>query len=105
MFLVMDFNSRMAELRRLSTEADRASGRVTELAKTQSNLETQIAYATSDFIVEEYAYEELKWVRPGDYPIVPLAPSNSTPTPQATLIPQVDTVNNWEIWLALFFDE
>ncbi|MGD2157466.1 MAG: hypothetical protein PVG14_06800 [Anaerolineales bacterium] len=104
MFLVMDFNSRVAELRRLSTEADRAAGRVTQLAETQSDLETQIAYATSDLIVEEYAYEELKWVRPGDHPVVPLAPSNSTPTPQITPEPQVNIVNNWEVWLALFFD-
>ena len=46
--LVMDFNSRMSELRRLSTERDRTSTTITALASTRVYLETQVAYATSE---------------------------------------------------------
>jgi cell division protein FtsB len=105
MFLVMDFNSRMAELRRLSTQADQAAARVTQLHRTETYLHTQIAYATSDEIVEEYAYEEMKMVRDGDHPIVPISPTKSTPVPEEEPEPQTRRVDNWQIWLALFFDQ
>ncbi|HEY5571891.1 MAG TPA: hypothetical protein VIK64_02655, partial [Anaerolineales bacterium] len=42
--LVMDFNNRMAELRRLSDQRVIVAGRATDLVRTQQNLETQIAY-------------------------------------------------------------
>jgi len=41
--LVMDFNNRMAELRRLTAEKERVSARVTSLVETQVSLETQVA--------------------------------------------------------------
>ena len=103
--LVMDFNNRMAELRRLSDQRVIVAGRATDLVRTQQNLETQIAYATSEAAVLEWAYQEGKWVREGDVPIVPLAEPGSapepTPVPPATAVPE----SNLEIWLSLFLDE
>ena len=103
--LVMDFNNRMAELRRLSDQRVIVAGRATDLVRTQQNLETQIAYATSEAAVLEWAYQEGKWVREGDVPIVPLGEPGSapepTPAPAATAAPE----SNLEIWLSLFLDE
>ena len=79
--LVMDFNNRMAELRRLSDQRVIVAGRATDLVRTQQNLETKIAYATSEAAVLEWAYQEGKWVREGDVPIVPLAEPGSAPEP------------------------
>jgi hypothetical protein len=73
--------------------------------RTQQNLQTQMAYATSEAAVLEWAYQEGKWVREGDVPIVPLAEPGSapepTPAPAATAVPE----SNLEIWLSLFLDE
>jgi len=103
--LVMDFNNRMAELRRLSDQRVIVAGRATDLVRTQQNLETKIAYATSEAAVLEWAYQEGKWVREGDVPIVPLGEPGSapepTPVPPATAVPE----SNLEIWLSLFLDE
>jgi hypothetical protein len=102
--LVMDFNSRMAELRRLSDQRESVAAQVTELVKTQLSLETQIAYATSEAAVFEWAYQEGRLARPGDNPIVPLSPPGSTP--QVTPAPEVvmTVESNWRIWLSLFVD-
>jgi hypothetical protein len=104
-FLVIGFNSRMAELRRLTTQAELESVRVTEVYETQLTLEAQIAYATSDAIVEKWAYEEARWVRDGDKLIVPISPAEGTPVPPLVQVSAPQAVDNWQVWMALFFDK
>jgi sensor c-di-GMP phosphodiesterase-like protein len=104
-FLVLGFNSRMAEHRRLSTEAERVELRVTELVQTQIDLKEKIAYATSEPAVVRWALEDGRWVRPGDELIVPLPAVESTPAPQPVPVVTQQPVHNWDAWLALFFDE
>src|SRR3989337_2009033 len=103
--LVMDFNSRMAELRRLSDKKDEVAAQVTSLAQTQTQLETQIAYATSDLAVMEWAYQEGHQAREGDFPVVPLEEPGSGP--EATAVPSAkpQVENNWQVWLSLFVDD
>ncbi len=103
--MIMDFNSRMAEWRRLTLQKDQVAAQATSLARTQANLETLIAFATSPAGVEKWGYEQGRWVRPGDVLVVPLPESESTPvpTPVPTLAPEV--VNNWQLWLSLFVDQ
>jgi cell division protein FtsB len=103
-YLVMDFNSRMSELRRLSVQKERVAAEVTSLARTQYALQTQIAYATTDAAVLEYAYSDGNLVRPGDIPVVPVAPPGSTPAPTPTPVIERPVVSNWEMWLWLFVD-
>ena len=103
-FLVMDFNNRMAELRRLSDQKEIVAAKVTDLVNTQQSLETQIAFATSDAAVLEWAYQEGKWVREGDYPVVPLQPPGETPKPTVVAVATPQPENNLEIWLSLFVD-
>jgi cell division protein FtsB len=105
-FLVIIFNNRMAEQRQLVAKAESVRAELEALQLTDANLDAQIAYATSDLAVEEWAYQEARWVREGDFPIVPI--SVETPTPAA--LPSIDppqplTYHNWQIWWALFFDE
>jgi cell division protein FtsB len=102
--LVMDFNNRMAELRRLSDQREVVAAEVAALEQTRISLETQIAYATSEGAVMQWAYQEGRWVQQGDVLVVPVSPGESTPVPQAMLSPTPQPESNWKIWLSLFFD-
>jgi hypothetical protein len=101
--LVMDFNNRMAELKRLSGQRELVAAEVTSLVRTQTHLQTQIAYATSEAAVMEWAYQEGHWLREGDVPVVPL-PEGSVPEPTPVPIPTQTQASNWQIWFSLFFD-
>jgi hypothetical protein len=103
--LVIDFNSRMADMRKLSLQRDKVAAEQENLERTKANLETEIAVATSDEAVVQWAYEDGDLILPEDNPVVPLPPGESTPVPTPT--PQVEytQVSNWQMWLALFVDE
>jgi hypothetical protein len=103
--LVMDFNNRMAELRRLTAEKNDVSARVTSLVETQLSLETQVAYATSEAAVYYWAYNFQHLGKEGDVLVVPIQPEGSLPqpTPTPAVTPQV--INNWQVWLSLFVDQ
>ena len=72
--------------------------------QTQVALVTQVAYATSDSAVEQWAYDN-KWVRVGEHPVIivtggkrhthscvcPIRYTDGRPHP------------NWRIWWELFF--
>jgi hypothetical protein len=103
-FLVMDFNTRMTELRRLRDKHEVVAGQVTNMVMTQEYLEIQIAYATSDQAVLEWAYQEGKMARDGDIPIIPLPLAEVTPIPVSEVASTVEVVSPWRIWWALFFD-
>ena len=102
--LVMDFNNRMAALRRLTGEKEAVGAKVTGLVQTQMSLETQIAFATSDEAVEQWAYVEGHWVRQGEVLVVPLPEEGEPPTPVPTPMPTLQPESNWKIWLSLFVD-
>ncbi len=104
-YLIMDFNNRMVNLRNLSEQKDRVAAQVTSLVQTRTSLETQIAYATSEAAVIEWAYEEGQMVRPGDNPVIPLAPAQSTPAPTPRPIITQPAMKNWQVWLLLFVDK
>ena len=102
--LIMDFNNRMAELSRLSDKREDVAVDATSLVQTQVQLETQIAYATSDAAVEEWAYEEGHMVREGENLVIPLEYPGYTP--EVTIIPTATPVpkSNWQIWVSLFLE-
>jgi len=102
--MVMDFNSRMAELTRLRAQQERELLTINHLVATQIHLETQIAYATSEPAVEAWARQEGRLIRDGDVPVVPLpgeafAPT-ATPPPQHAL----EDLSNWQAWVEWFFN-
>jgi len=102
--LIRDFNSRMADLRRLTREHEKVSAQATNAVATLNVLQTQETYTQSDQAVAEWAYSEGGMARPGDHLIYPLeAPGGSAAsTPVSVAAPQV--ISNWQLWLALFVD-
>ena len=103
-YLVLDFNSRMANMRNLNAQRDRVATQLSELEHEQARLATQIAFATSDAAVIQWAYEDGRMVRPGDNPIIPLPPAESTPIPPPAPAITQPVVDNWQIWMWLFVD-
>jgi len=103
--LMMDFNNRMSELLRLEAEKDVVSTQVIALEQTEQTLRTQIAYATSDLAVEQWAREQGRMAREGEFPIIPLPPAGYTPEPEPIVAPTAKPVQNWEVWMALFLGE
>ncbi len=100
--LLIDFNRRMEELGRLTTKLESVRAEGTSIMQTQEALKNQVAYATSDNAVEQWAYEN-KWVRVGEHPVV-LVPSGSvTATPEPQVVTQTESLPNWRIWWELFF--
>jgi hypothetical protein len=101
-FLLVDFNRRMEELNRLSTKLEAVRAQGTTIMQTQAALVTQVAYATSDLAVEEWAYQN-KWVRVGEHPVELVPAGNATASPEPALIMQTESPPNWRIWWELFF--
>ena len=104
-FLVMDFNSRMAELRRLTAEKEDVSARVTSLVETQDSLKTQVAVATSEAAVYYWAYNFERLGREGDVLVVPIQQAGSTPQPTPTPAVTPEVIQNWQVWLSLLVDQ
>ena len=102
-FLVMDFNSRTADLNRLSAEHSLVKSERDSKEETKSALLEQIAYATSEAAVYEWAYDN-HMVRPGDLPVVPVqaaqATALTTPPPASAQV----KMSNLDRWLMLFVD-
>lgn len=101
--LMMNINSRLNEYFHLTTTRDELSTEVGYLRQTKIALETQVAYATSDQAVEDWARRDAHMARPGDQVIIPVTPVNQTPEPQIQVTPTPQVVENWEVWWALFF--
>jgi cell division protein FtsB len=103
--VIVDFNSRLEKLDRLNRQADITRAEATNAAWTKVALETQVAYANSDQIVEEQARSEGRMIQEGDQPVIILGdegepvPENPEPTPISTPKP------NWELWWDLFFGD
>ena len=104
-FLVILFNNRIAEQRQLAAQSEVVREELNALLLTDANLDAQIAYATSDSAVEAWAYEEARWVRDGDQPIVPVSVSKETPEAPIEEPPEQVVYTNWQVWWALFFDD
>ena len=103
--LMMNLNSRLGEYFRLDTERDKLATQVNDLKLTRIALETQVAYATSDQAVEDWARSEAHLSQPGDQVVIVITPVNNTLVPQVVETPTPRPVQNWEVWWALFFGE
>jgi cell division protein FtsB len=101
---MMNLNSRLTEYFRLSGERDRLGTQVAYERATKVAIDTQVAYATSDQAVEDWARDEAHMARPGDKVIIPLTPVGQTPVPVVVVTPTPTAVENWQVWWALFFE-
>jgi hypothetical protein len=103
--LVIEFNSRLEELNRLNDQRDEIRAAATQAVQTELALQTQVAYASSTAAVEEWARTEGHYILEGDQPVVPLVQPGSQPVIAPTPQPTPTPMQNWEVWLGLFFDE
>ena len=103
--LVMEFNARAEELSRLKREAATVEARATEVMRTQYNLQTAAAYATSDLAVQQWAREQNRMVQPGDVLVIPLPAGNATPPSQEgqAAAPASTPLSNWDTWMLIIF--
>jgi len=103
--LLMDLNSRVSEMFRLSQERDALATVDANLVATQSVLQTQIAEATLPAAVEDWAREEGHMVKSGDILVIPIPEPGTTPVPEVKIVPTPTPVENWEIWWELFLGD
>jgi hypothetical protein len=99
--LLGDLNSRMSDARRLERDARSLQTEVAGMEALAARLATQVAQATSEYLVEEWARREGKMVREGEHLIVPLAPSGTVGASAANATPLAPLPSRWEVWWAL----
>ncbi len=103
--LVIEFNNRANDLHRLEDERSLVEARLLEQEGTKGALLTQIAYATSDQAVVEWARESAKMKQPGDQVVVLIEPAEGTLTPTPIPVAIPEEKNNLERWWELFFSK
>ncbi len=103
--LLMDFSRRIEKMDRLAAELESVQAEATSVMETQVGLITQIAFATSDSAVEKWAYEDGKWIKPGEKLVEiiaggePALPVEDASSSEGIVMPR------WRIWWALFFGD
>lgn len=103
LWIIIDFNGRIQTEQRISAEANQLRAEVTALAATQSALETELAYVSSDAYIAEWAHGEGRYVRPGEVLVVPVPAAAATPTPIPPPAVQPTPPSNFQMWWDLFF--
>ncbi|MEX1246892.1 MAG: hypothetical protein WEA61_00285 [Anaerolineales bacterium] len=102
-FVLLAFTQRVAEYLRLNSQLGREQARLTELAGTQAYIEDEIAYATSQAAVEEWARQDARWAQQGDFVVIPLPPAGVTPQPAAQFRATPTPSSNWDAWMSWLF--
>ena len=104
-FILGDLTRRMADARRLERDSRILGTQVKALEDEQADLQTQVAYATSEVMVEQWARGEAKMVGQGEKLVVPMSPGGpvATPTPLPSTSQRLPT--KLDIWWALLFGE
>jgi len=101
--VVIEFNARLEELKRLNTQRDEVRTMATQAMQTQISLNTQVAYAGSTAAVNEWARTEGHYLLEGEQPVIPISKPGSEPVIVATPPPAPTPMQNWEVWWNLFF--
>jgi len=102
-FLMLELNTRLAELFNLREQHGMLELQVTDMFATKQYLITKQAYATSVNAVQEWAREDGHMIQSGDHPIVPVAPPEGVATLEPFVFSTPTTVRNIDIWYELFF--
>ena len=103
--LLMDLSRRIERMDNLARQLEAVEAEATAVMQTQEGLMTQVAYATSEAAVKEWAYVDGKWVKAGEHlvEIVPAGEPPSTTDPTPTTIST--EMPKWRIWWELFFGD
>ncbi len=103
LLIMLDFNRRQAEAQRLEADRNHVGTQVAQLEYEHAALLTQVAYATTDSAVIDWAHEHGKLVQPDEVLIVPVVPTaQATAAPPPVVAPPSPPA--WRLWWGLFFD-
>jgi cell division protein FtsB len=105
LLVLFAFTQRIAEYVRLNSQLEREEVRLTELVATQAFLHDEIAYATSQAAVEEWARQQARWAQEGDFPVIPLPPDGVTPQPDGGILATPTPSSNWNMWMTWLFSD
>jgi cell division protein FtsB len=103
LLIAFNLNRQLAESQRLRDAADQAATEAAQLRAENAALQTQVAYATTDAAVIEWAHENGKLVQPGEVLVVPVIPT-AAPTPVPPPAAQPPPPPPWTLWWNLFFE-
>ncbi|HHV04914.1 MAG TPA: hypothetical protein PK459_03860 [Anaerolineaceae bacterium] len=104
--LMMGFNNRLVNMNRLIRQENILQTRIAGLESTKIAVEEQVAYATSEIALEEWARESNHMIEPGDQAIVLIAPDEQLSTPVPTPVAEEEIkLSNFETWKLLLFGE
>ena len=104
LLVLLDFNRRLAAEQQLVNAANQARTQVAKLDAEHSLLETQVAFATTDAAVIQWAHENGKMAQGSEVLVVPLLPTPQ-PTPLPLPAPLPVAPPTWVLWQNLFFGE
>ncbi|HLE82070.1 MAG TPA: hypothetical protein VJA25_12335, partial [Dehalococcoidia bacterium] len=104
-FILGDLTRRMGDARRLERDARMLGTQVQALEEEEAGLQTQVALATSEGMVEQWARGEAKMVGQGEKLIVPISPEGSQPTSTPVLSTTQSLPTRWDVWWALLFGD
>jgi len=102
-FLLFGLNDRLSEYFKLAKQRDQIATEVYALQSTEIALRTQIAYASGDNAVEDWARGDAHMALPGDVVIIPLTPNSQSSYINSTPTPAPSAIENWEIWKSFIF--
>ena len=102
-FVALEFNRRLEELKLLNEQTDIVRTQATQIMQTQVALQTAVAYANSTASVEEWARTDGHYIKDGDLPVVPVSAPGAAPIELSTPVPLPTPMQNYEVWMQLFF--
>jgi hypothetical protein len=101
--VIINFSARIQTEQRITSEANQLRAEVTALAATQSAQATELAFASSDSYVSQWAHADGHMVRSGEVIVVPVPASAATATPAPKPTPPAKPASDSQIWWDLFF--
>src|SRR4030067_2804340 len=102
-FILGDLTRRMADARRLERDSRILGTQVKDLEDEQTDLETQVAYATSEVMVEQWARGEAKMVGRGEKLVVPMSADGPVAAPTPTPSSSPGLPSKVDFWGGLLF--
>ena len=105
-FLMMGLNNRLINMNRLSKQENILKTRIAGLESTKLAVAEQVAYATSEVALEEWARESNHLIEAGDQAIILKASegTQATPVPH-DFTPETHKTSPFETWKLLLFGE
>lgn len=102
--LVVDFNARLESLNKLEKQAEITYAEATQVAATKIALQTRVAYAGSDQIIEDEARGNDHMNQEGDHTVIIIGQGDASPVTEPGPTPTpAKSRSNWDLWIEVLF--